>query len=112
MRVKEKFFKFGSFGIGDGQQTRFWQDVWLGDTTLANEYPSLFAIALHKDFTVASVFGSMPINLSFRRNLVGNNRQLWFHLIERLMRIHLDDEPDKFNWSLTPSGVFSVKSYY
>ena len=84
----------------------------MGNTTLASEYPSLYAIASDRHLTVATIFENTPINLRFRRNLVGINRDLWFHLVERLMRIQLTDGPDKFNWSLTPTGVFSVKSYY
>ena len=97
MRVKDDFLKFGSFDIGNGQQIRFWEDVWMGNTTLASEYPSLYAIASDRHLTVATIFENTPINLRFRRNLVGINRDLWFHLVERLMRVQLTDEPDKFN---------------
>ena len=34
MRVKEEFFSRGSFFIGNGQNTRFWEDKWLGDAPL------------------------------------------------------------------------------
>jgi hypothetical protein len=112
MKVKDDFLKFGSFKIGDGNQTRFWEDIWLGNNSIADEYPSLYAIASHKNITVASVFGSNPINLRFRRSLIGNNREVWFHLIERLMRVQILDEPDRFIWALTPTGVYSTKSYY
>jgi hypothetical protein len=40
MGVKEEIFKRGSFIIGDGPGTRFWEDVWLGGTSLANQYPT------------------------------------------------------------------------
>jgi hypothetical protein len=112
MKVKDDFLKFGSFKIGDGNQTRFWEDNWLGNNSIADEYPSLYAIASHKNITVASVFGSNPINLRFRRSLIGNNREVWFHLVERLMRVQILDEPDRFIWALTPTGVYSTKSYY
>ena len=84
----------------------------MGNTSLACEYPSLYNVAMDKHITVAEVLGSSPINLRFRRNLVGMTRERWYHLVERLMRIHLTNEVDRFNWRLTPTGVFSVKTYY
>jgi hypothetical protein len=37
---------------------------------------------------------------------------LWLHLCQRLMSIHLSNEPEKFVWNLNESGLFSVKSMY
>jgi hypothetical protein len=36
MKVKEEFFSRGSFKLGDGMNTRFWKDTWLGDKPLAD----------------------------------------------------------------------------
>ena len=41
MKVKEDFFSRGSFTIGNGMNTSFWEDTWLGDTPLAQQYPML-----------------------------------------------------------------------
>jgi hypothetical protein len=98
--------------VGDGLGTRFWEDVWLGNTTLACQYPSLYHIAQHKNVTVASVLTHVPLNVSFRRRLIGNKWTAWLHLCRRLMMVHLVDEQDKFIWNLNVSGLFSVKSMY
>jgi hypothetical protein len=44
MKVKADFFYCGSFKVGNGEQTRFWEDTWLGDKPLAQQYLSLFNI--------------------------------------------------------------------
>jgi hypothetical protein len=44
LSVKVDFFKRGSFIVGNGQTTHFWEDTWLGKTSLATQYPSLYAI--------------------------------------------------------------------
>lgn len=44
MRVKTAFFNRGSFIVGNGMSTRFWEDTWLGDRPLAQQYPSLYNI--------------------------------------------------------------------
>ena len=36
----------------------------------------------------------------------------WLNLVERLMNISLCTQPDSFVWSLTNSGVYTVKSMY
>jgi len=72
MRVKDDFFKRGSFNIGDGLQTRFWEDIWLGDVPLAQQYPSLYNIVQRKDVTVASALSHLPLSIGFRRTLIGN----------------------------------------
>ena len=91
---------------------RFWEDVWLGDTSLANQYPSLYNIVQHKNVLVSSVLGQHPIDLAFRRTFNEYKWNLWIHLCQRLIVFQLSNEPDKFVWSLTDSGCFSVKSMY
>ena len=44
MRVKEDFFSRGSFRVGNGETTRFWEDTWLGKTPLKYQYPLLYNI--------------------------------------------------------------------
>ena len=55
MRVKDDFFERGSFTIGNVQSTRFWEDSWLGQTPLADQYPSLYNIVRHRNVVVADV---------------------------------------------------------
>jgi hypothetical protein len=55
MGVKDEFFKRGSFVIGDGASTRFWEDVWQGSTSLANQYLDLYRIVRTKNVIIADV---------------------------------------------------------
>jgi hypothetical protein len=34
MAMKNKFSRLGKFSIKDGSEIRFWEDKWLGTTTL------------------------------------------------------------------------------
>jgi hypothetical protein len=112
MRVKDEFFQRGSFVVGDGIKTRFWEDTWLGDTPLATQYPSLYNIARTKHVLVAEVLSNMPLNIRFNRILTGDRWNSWVSLLQRLININLSDEPDSFKWNLTTTGIFSVKSMY
>jgi hypothetical protein len=112
MRAKEDFFARGSFKIGDGSEVRFWEDVWLGTTSLAARYPMLYHIVQYKDVTVANVLANTPVNIRFRRVLSGNKWSAWLRLCQEIMVVQLSDEQDRFLWNLTSSRSFSVKSMY
>jgi hypothetical protein len=112
MKVKDDFLKRGSFKIGDGKNTSFWEDKWLGNAPLSQQYPSLFNIAERKHVSVAHVLENNPLQISFRRILTPNKWVLWLELVERLMHVRLSNENDSFVWALNSSGNFTVKSYY
>ena len=94
--------------VGNGMDTRFWEDKWLGDKPLAEEYPTLYNIVYHKNVTVNNVMNHAPLNIGFRRTLQGNKWDRWVHLLHRLITVQLTDEDDIFQWKLTPSDVFQL----
>ena len=53
MGVKDSFFSRGIFFVGNGQETRFWEDCWLGEVPLAAQYPTLYNVTRHKNILVA-----------------------------------------------------------
>ncbi|WVZ62835.1 hypothetical protein U9M48_012535 [Paspalum notatum var. saurae] len=55
---------------------------------------------------------SSPLNISFRRTLVGNKLHKWHNLVANLMFVNLDEGNDTFMWGLNKSSSFSVKSIY
>jgi hypothetical protein len=89
MGVKDDFFSRGSFTIGNGQQVRFWEDIWLGDAPLASQYPSLYNIVRRKNVLVADVLSNTPLNIEFRRTLTGNKWDAWIALVQRLILVTL-----------------------
>ena len=112
MRSKAAFFNRSNFVVGNGNTTRFWEDSWLGGTPLALQYPRLYNIVQRKEAFIGTILGSVPLNIQFRRTLVGQRWDDWLHLVHRLMEVDLSDLSDTLNWKLSVSGVFSVKSMY
>jgi hypothetical protein len=94
MRVKNDFFSRGYFKIGDGSSVRFWEDIWLGDKPLAQQYSSLYRIVNHKNVLVANVLQGFPLNIAFRRNLDDQKCARWMHLVSRLIEIELFNAKD------------------
>ena len=59
MSVRQGFFDRGSFAVGNGQGTRFWEDAWIGDTPLSRQYPTLYNIVRRKNVLVADVLSAV-----------------------------------------------------
>jgi len=112
MKVKRDFLRFGTFIINDGSQVRFWEDTWLGNSPLRDQYPQLYNIVRKKQDTVADVLSTQIPNLSWRRDLIGNKLVMWNNLVLHLSTIVLSQQRDGFKWNLDHTGVFSVKSHY
>jgi hypothetical protein len=112
MKVKDSFLNLGYFQLGNGHNVRFWEDRWLGNSTLKELYPTLFVITRKKHISVISIFSTVPLNISFRRGLVGNNLNRWYNLVARVANTRLTNMEDKFNWGLHQNELFSVKSMY
>uniref|UniRef100_A0A453NP52 Uncharacterized protein n=1 Tax=Aegilops tauschii subsp. strangulata TaxID=200361 RepID=A0A453NP52_AEGTS len=72
----------------------------------------LYNIVQHKEDYVGAVFQTIPLNIQFRRALVGERWNAWLHLVRRLIDVQLSDLPGSMQWTLTKNGVFTVKSFY
>ena len=67
MATKKYFFCYGSFSIKDSSKIRFWEDRWLGNATLQEQYPALYNIVRHRRNTIATIMESFPPNVTFWR---------------------------------------------
>jgi hypothetical protein len=85
MGVKDAFFKWGSFVVVDATRTRLWEDAWLGDSLLANQYLSLYNILRTKDVTLSDVLSRRPLDIRFTRALIGDKLDSWVSMVRKLM---------------------------
>jgi hypothetical protein len=53
-----------------------------------------------------------PINVAFRRSLVGVNLQAWHDVVAMVVDVRLINQRDRFVWGLHQNELFSVKSMY
>jgi hypothetical protein len=106
MATKKHFFGHGKFLIKDSYEVRFWEDKWLGSTSLREDYPTLYDIVRHKGHTIAHVLETNVSNVIFKRNLYGP-RLSWEALCQCLANAHLTDGKEEFHWNLLENGKFS-----
>ena len=95
--------------MGNGLLTRFWSDIWVGDTQLSLRFPRIYALELNKDVCVAEKLQS-SVDLSLRRSVRGGveSHQLE-QLLELLGSVTLSNSCDRWYWDLNGNGVFCVK---
>jgi hypothetical protein len=112
MKVRDNFLNFGSFQLDNGTHIWFWEDKWLRIGILKEIYPQLYALVRRKNVVVANIFQTIPLNISFRRGLVGQLREQWMDLVAHLVHVRLNTASDTFRWDLSADGSFSVHSMY
>ena len=98
--------------MNNGQQTRFWEDVWIDQQPLMRRFPELYIIVRKRGVSVASVLSSTPLNVSFRRGLAGDRLNEWLKLISLVLLVSLNNDKDSFIWQIKKNGVFSTQSLY
>lgn len=114
MKVKDTYLNLGSFIL----KVEKWDSYQILGGPLVTEpifyvqYPSMYNILRNKSATVASIFGRVPLNVSFLRSLVGDNLLLGQSLVTQNANVKLNEENDMFKWNLTASVQFSIKSMY
>ncbi|GJW89035.1 RNA-directed DNA polymerase, eukaryota, reverse transcriptase zinc-binding domain protein [Tanacetum coccineum] len=87
--------------LGNGENTSFWEDIWLGDSALKSTHPRLFALETRNDITVAGKMGLASLYFSFRRIPRGGveDEQLK-NLVSITSQVLLPQMRDRWFWSL------------
>ena len=101
--------------MGNRERIRFWEDLWWGDPPLCSQFLGLYRVILVKDLTVSVVLGNSYLlfwNFNFRCDLSDIEIELLERLMSSLSLVHLSPIVDSKVWSLSFSGLFTVKSFF
>ncbi|GKE15855.1 RNA-directed DNA polymerase, eukaryota, reverse transcriptase zinc-binding domain protein [Tanacetum coccineum] len=99
------------FKLGNGEKAHFWEDRWLDGMLFKTLFPRLYALELCKDCSVVSKICDYTFDSSFRRPPRGGVEQEQFMALLSLVKdIQLVPMEDRWSWSLSSSGEFSVSS--
>ncbi|WMV10212.1 hypothetical protein MTR67_003597 [Solanum verrucosum] len=99
--------------VGNGRKTLFWNDTWMGQTPLRQQFPDIYILNQQKMATIVEVRNEQGWNLIFRRFL--NDWEVermtqFYNTLEQAK--NLTCEEDKLTWKLEKDGKFKVKSAY
>ena len=86
----------GKFDLGDGSQVRFREDLWIRLRLLKSLFPALYNIVRKKSASVITVLSTTPLNMAFRRYLVGVNLQAWYDVVAMVANVQLTNQRDHF----------------
>lgn len=95
---------------GDGCSVRFWEDVWVDDKPLKDEYRGLYLLSFDHNITVAEALQKGWGGFKFRRTLYGDSLGQWKNLKLRCEEIEMRSGKDQVEWSLTGDKKFSVRT--
>ncbi|GJT37184.1 RNA-directed DNA polymerase, eukaryota, reverse transcriptase zinc-binding domain protein [Tanacetum coccineum] len=97
------------FQVGCGSLTRFWKDIWLGNSPLYTRFNRLFRLDQEKNCRIVDriVDGQWSWNWSCNTLGVRNTAYLNNLLLE-ISELDINEAKDKCVWSLAHDGVFSV----
>lgn len=98
--------------VGDGRKIRFWEDHWLGNSSLAIQFWPLYVICEQQGKTISQVWDGEVLILSYRRSVFDSLMSLWYELLSIIKDVHLNDESDQIIWSFSSNGKFSVQPLY
>lgn len=94
--------------VGNGRKTRFWEDKWLGDKSLAELYPRLYNLSFSKNITVENVLVGGWYKIQLRRTLCGETMVMWESIKSKCAGVKLSETEDGITWMLNSNGKFSV----
>jgi hypothetical protein len=98
--------------VGNGEKVRFWEDQWLGNTSLAILFWPLYIINEQQGKSISEVWDGEELRLSFRRNVSVRLMSLWEELTTVVESIVLNNEKDQILWTYSSTGKYSVQSLY
>ncbi|XP_026420154.1 uncharacterized protein LOC113316148 [Papaver somniferum] len=101
--------------IHSGQQISFWNDLWIGNTSLSGAFPLLYKICRNKRATLADMITiESSWKFDFKRCMTDIEALEFTSLLVLIgdSPLVLDALPDTRRWSLNTTGIFSVKSLY
>ncbi|GJW80321.1 RNA-directed DNA polymerase, eukaryota, reverse transcriptase zinc-binding domain protein [Tanacetum coccineum] len=100
-----------SIKLGDGVNTKFWEDCWSDGSKLKYKFPRLYALEERKSISVALKLEHINLAGSFRRIPRGGVEEYQFNEMSELVKtISLVPRSDRLRWDLVSSGDFTVAS--
>jgi hypothetical protein len=102
--------------FGNGGNTNFWHDKWVGTQPLKDVFPRLFLISTQKECMVSEVgrwvLGRWEWDFKWRRNLFVWEEERRDMLVNILTPIQLSNSIDAWKCHYSTGGTFSVSSLY
>jgi hypothetical protein len=98
--------------IGDGKKVKFWEDNWLGTSSLAIQFWNLYAILNEKNKHVADLWDGSSLKCTFRRIAHETLMRDWDEVVQLASTIIFSDSQDEIIWTFKSNGKYSSQALY
>jgi hypothetical protein len=98
--------------VGNGAKVRFWEDQWLGGTSLAILFWDIYFVCHQQGVTIRDVWDGVNIKLTFRRVFDNKMMEQWYQIEQIIRSIHFSEVDDALVWELHSSGLYTSQSLY
>jgi len=98
--------------IGNGRKVRFWEDNWLGSSSLAIQFWKLYTLVNEKGCVVADVWNGSDLICTFNRIVDEQIYNMWLEVVNLASTIEYSDEEDTPIWMFNSDGLYSSQSLY
>lgn len=98
---------------GSGAHIKLWEEKWLGNSMLKENYPSLYQISCDPTSTIFLYRENNAWSILFRRNLHDWEFEDLLSLLSRLETCQVNAQNvDQLKWGSSKEGNYSVKAGY
>ncbi|XP_071709162.1 uncharacterized protein [Rutidosis leptorrhynchoides] len=96
--------------VGNGSSIHFWDDLWLGNSSLSARFNRLYHLDSVPNGSIVSKVDNGNWNFSWTRdNAGGRSQQQLSDLLELLGTSNLSDKIDSWSCNIAKDGSFTVK---
>ncbi|GJV02489.1 RNA-directed DNA polymerase, eukaryota, reverse transcriptase zinc-binding domain protein [Tanacetum coccineum] len=114
VRLKRKgvdLLSFCSRSIGNGESTKFWDDIWHSDKLLKGQFQRIYMLDTDRESTVANRASISNWHAVLRRCPRGGAELSQLEALQDILKdVVLSDQHDTWIWSLDGADGFSVAS--
>lgn len=97
--------------VGNGKRIRFWENNWLGPSSLAIQFWPIYRVVVEKGKSIADLWDGSNLKCTFRRTFSEEMYRSWLEIVELAATISLSDE-ESLIWQFSSNGVYSSQSLY
>lgn len=97
---------------GNCRKVKFWEDNWLGLSSLAIQYWEIYILVNEKAASVANLWDGVNLKCSFRRCVDERLWNMWLEVVQLASTVTFSGEADSLICQFNSSGVYSSQSLY
>jgi hypothetical protein len=98
--------------VGDGRKIKFWEDNWMGSSSLAIQFWELYVIVNEKSATIQELWDGESLKCTFRRTVGERLMNMWDEVVQLATTICFSNEEDNLIWHFSSNEIYSSQSLY